>query len=91
MRHMSSSHRGRRIVLQIWIPQRASAMAMQALREHFPYRTGEWFDQSVTGQRAPTGFHLAFIRLAEDPSVEQIAYLEIGKQGGLIAKYDVNE
>jgi hypothetical protein len=87
----ANSRRGRAIVLQIWIPQRASVTAMKALQERFPYRGGEWFDQSVTGQKAPSGFHLAFIRLAEDLSAEQIAYLEMGKQGGLIAKYDVYE
>lgn len=91
MKNASSSRKRPAIVLQIWIPQRASATAMKALQEHFPYRAGEWFDQSVTSQKAPTGFHLAFIRLAEDLSSEQVAYLEAGKQSGLIAQYDVYE
>jgi hypothetical protein len=79
------------MVLEIWIPQRASDTAMKALQKHFPYRCGEWFDQSVTSQKAPNGFHLAFIRLTEDLSDDQIAYLEAGKHSGLIAQYDVYE
>lgn len=55
------SHQRRAMVLHIWIPQRASGMAMKALQEHFPYRPGDRFDHSVTDQNAPTGFHLASI------------------------------
>lgn len=77
------------VILQVWIPQRASGVALKALQERFPYRNGDWFDQSVTGMRAPTGFHLGIIQLTDDPDDTQIEYLEAGKCAGLIAKYDV--
>jgi hypothetical protein len=79
------------MVLHIWIPRRASGMAMKALQEHFPYRPGDRFDHSVTDHNAPTGFHLAFISLAEDLSTEQIIYLEAGQYSGWIAQYEVEE
>ncbi len=41
-------------------------------------------------QRA-AGFYLAFIHLTEDLSTEQVAYLEAGKNSGLIVKSDVYE
>ena len=91
MKHKSGSQKRQAMKLEIWIPQRASATAMKALQEYFPYRAGEWFDQSVTSQKAPFGFHLAFIHLTEDLSTEQVAYLEAGKNSGLIAQYDVYE
>jgi hypothetical protein len=78
------------VVLQVWIPQRASSVALKALQERFPYRPGDWFDQSVTGTHAPTGFHLGIICLADDPDDTQIEYLEAGKCAGLIATYDVS-
>jgi hypothetical protein len=91
MTHAGDRQKRRVLVLEIWIPQRASETAMNVLQEHFPYRSGEWFDHSVTSQKAPTGFHLAFIRLTEDLSTDQVAYLEAGKHSGFIAQYDVYE
>jgi hypothetical protein len=91
MKHASGRQKRRILMLEIWIPQRASETAMKALQEHFPYRTGERFDHSVTSQKATTSFHLAFIRLTEDLSTDQVAYLEAGKQSGFIAQYDIDE
>jgi len=75
MKHKSGSQKRQAMELEIWIPQLASVMAMKAMQEYFPYRAGEWFDQSVTSQKAPAGFHLA-----EDLSTEQVAYLGGGEK-----------
>ncbi len=91
MKDAQGSQKRQAMVLEIWIPLRALTTAMKALQEHFPYRRGEQLDQSVTSQKDATGFYRAFIRLTEDLSVDQVAYLEAGKHSGLIAQYDVYE
>ncbi len=91
MKHANGSKEVQAMILEIWIPQRAEEAAMKALQRQFPYRRGEWLEQSFTGQKDPTGFHLAFIHLAEDLANDQVHYLESSKHSGLIARYDVYE
>jgi hypothetical protein len=78
--------------LEIHIPRsRPFSPIINTLRERFPYREGEWFDQTVSDQRAPAGYDLAYIRLVAPLEAAQIIYLEHGKTAGLITAYSVHE
>jgi hypothetical protein len=78
--------------LEIRIPRSRPFMPIvNTLRERFPYREGEWFDQTVSDHRAPAGYDLAYIRLVAPLEAHQIIYLEHGKTAGLISEYFVHE
>ncbi len=78
--------------LEIQLPRsRPFSPTINTLREKFPYRQGEWFDQVVSDQRAPTGYDLAYIRLVAPLEAKQILYLAHGKTAGFITAYTANE
>lgn len=77
--------------LEVHIPSSQMTTTVNALQEHFPYRQGDWFDQTVGGTRAPIGEGLAFIRLDQPLSEDQEHYLEHGKTAGLINSYSTHE
>ena len=78
--------------LEVHIPRsRPFSPIINILRERFPYRKGEWFDQTVSDQHAPEGYDLAYIHLVAPLEAVQIIYLEHGKTAGLITTYSVYE